>query len=254
MPESITKRIIGLLTPSASGLKAADVRIGLGYTCVRLSNGNAGLAWTAKSSSETCTHELKAGTLAGSTALELLQKLDSEGNPLARSIGLAAANALAVGLPRPVSRKEDTLDIINIKSDDRVVMVGYFGPLITAIRMTGCRLDIVELKTGITGVLTPDEGKKALAECTVAIITGTSIVTNTIDELLSSLGRPRAAVILGPSTFMLPQVFAGTPVTHLAGAWVMDADRVVKIVSEGGGTMILKKHMSFETICLNQNK
>jgi uncharacterized protein (DUF4213/DUF364 family) len=129
-------------------------------------------------------------------------------------------------------------------------MVGYFGPLIPVLRLTNCKLDILELKTDKPGILSPAEGRASLATCSVAIITATTIITDTLDELLAGLGKPRAVVILGPSSIMYPAVFSGTPVTHIAGAWVRDAGAVEKIVSEGGGTMILKKHLEFVTVCL----
>lgn len=246
---SIRETAIDCLRPVSKGLSVADVRIGVGFTSVRLDNGSIGLAWTAESVSESCTRENRAGTLAGSTSLDLLEMLESS-NPLSRSVGLATANALVASLPRPRSTTGDVLDIVRIKAADRVAMVGYFGPLIPAIRMTGCTLDILELKTSTPGTLSPEDGKPLLAACTVAIITGTTIVTGTLDELLAGLVEPRAVVILGPSSIMCPPVFDGTPVTHIAGAWVKDAAAVERIVSEGGGTMILKKHMDFETICL----
>ena len=250
MPDTITRKIIDFLLPATEELRAVDVRIGLGYTSVRLNDGNIGLAWTANTFSESCTHEHRAGTLAGSTARDLLEMLSSGANLLARSIGLATANALAARLPRPQSSRENTLDIINVKTGDKVVMAGYFGPVIPRLKATGCRLDILELNTDKPGVISLEEGRQALADCSVAIITGTTVVTNTLDGLLAGLGKPRAVVILGPSSIMCPQVFTGTPVTHIAGAWVNDAAAVEKIISEGGGTMILKKHMIFETICM----
>lgn len=76
------------------------------------------------------------------------------------------------------------------------------------------------------------------------------MITGTIDGLLSGLGSPRAVVILGPSSFMRPEVFTGVKVTHIAGARVRDGGTVEKVVSEGGGRMILKRYMDFETICL----
>ncbi len=252
MDKSIQQKIIDFSKPASNGLIAADVRIGLGYTTVRLDNGNIGLAWTAESHSGSCTHEAKAGTLAGRPAAELLEMLVNPRNPLSRSVGLAAANAISAGLPRPETTKEDVLGLLKIQPSDHVAMVGFFGPLVPALRGTGCRLDIVELKSGVPGTLSPEEGRASLAACSVAIITGTSIVTGTIDELLAGLGKPRAAVILGPSTFMRPEVFAGTQVTHLAGAGIRNPGAVERIVSEGGGTMVLKQHMDFEIICIKR--
>jgi uncharacterized protein (DUF4213/DUF364 family) len=193
MPENISQRIIDFLTPVTAGLTAADVRIGLGYTSVRLSNGNAGLGWTAERSAESCTHELRAGTLAGSAARELLDMLGS-GKPLARSVGLATANALVAGLPHPESSKEDVLDIVKVQAEDSVVMVGYFGPVIPVLKKTGCRLDVLELKIDKPGTLSLEEGREALAKCSVAIITGTAIVTGTMDELWrASVSRGRSS-------------------------------------------------------------
>lgn len=251
MSKTIQQKITGLMAPAAEGVTVADVRLGLVYTSVRLDNGNTGIAWTGQRRSGGCIHQPKAGTLAGRPARELLDMLADRDNPLYRTIGLATANALAAGLPRPATVSTEILEIINLQPSEHVVMAGFFGPLIPRIRRTGCRLDILELGKGIPGTMSPEEGRPSLAACDVAIITATSVITGTMDELLSGLGDVRAAVILGPSTFMRPEVFSGTPVTHIAGARVRDSQAVERIVSEGGGTKTLKQHMDFETICLN---
>jgi uncharacterized protein (DUF4213/DUF364 family) len=250
MDKTIQERIIDYLKPVSENLSVADVRIGLAYTSVRLENGNLGLAWTARKRSEGCTHEPKAGTLAGRPAGEMLELLVSANNPLSRSIGLATANALAAGMPRPETTSVDVLDLVDIQASEHVVMVGFFGPLIPRLRRIGCRLDILELKRDRPGTMSPEEGRASLAACNVAILTATSVVTGTTDDLLSGLEQPRAAIILGPSSFMRPEVFSGTPVTHIAGVRVRNAPAVEKIVSEGGGTRILKPHMDFVTLCL----
>jgi uncharacterized protein (DUF4213/DUF364 family) len=250
--ETIQQKIVDYLKPVSEGLVAADVRIGLGYTSVRLDNGNIGLAWTAQGRAGSCTHEEKAGTLAGSPAGELLELLASPNDFLSRTIGLATANALAAGMAPPESTTIDVLKLVHIQATDHVVMVGFFGPLVPRLQQTGCRLDILELNRDRPGTLAPEEGHTSLSACSVAIITATSIITGTIDELLSKLGKPRAAIILGPSSFMRPEVFSGTPVTHIAGSRISNASAVEKIVSEGGGTMILKPHLNFETIVLKR--
>jgi uncharacterized protein (DUF4213/DUF364 family) len=250
MEKPIQQRIIDCVKPISKGVAVVDVRVGLGYSSVRLDNGNIGIAWTAQSHSGSCTHEAKAGTLAGRPAEELIEMLASPQNPLSRSLGLATANALAAGLPRPVTSRTDTLELVSIQASDRVVMVGFFGPLLPSIRKTGCHLDVLELNSDKPGTVSPEQGRPSLVECSVAIITATSIITGTMDGLLSGLGHPRAVIVLGPSTFMRPEAFTGTPVTHLAGARIRDVSATERIISEGGGTMILKQHMDFETICL----
>ena len=251
MSNTLQQKLINYLLPFADKANIADVRIGLGYTTVRLDDGNIGLSWTAKRTTGGCTHETKAGTLGGRPAVELLMMLANITNPLARSIGLATANALIAALPRQQSSREDVLSIVNITLADHVAMVGYFGPLVPVLKQTGCKLEIIELESDHQGTLTPEEGRASLANCSVAILTATSIVTGTYDELLSDLGNPRAVVVLGPSSPLCSHVFAGTPVTHIAGARIRDAAAVEKIVSEGGGTQILKQYVDFEVISCN---
>ena len=248
METAIQTRICNLLTPVAQGVGVRDVRIGLGYTCVELDNGQAGLSWTAKSHAGSCSHLPTAGTLAGQPAEALLGLLGGLGQSLAKSVGLATANALAAGLERPESTSTEILELIDVQPEEHVAMVGFFGPVVPRLKKIGCRLDIVELDANKGGTLTPEEGKASLAACDVAIITATSLVTGTMDGLLAGLGNPRAAVLLGPSTFMRPEVYVGTKLTHLAGSWVRDPRPVAQIVSEGGGTKILKKHLEFYTI------
>jgi len=249
---NIQKRLVACLIPQAEGHVVADVRIGLGYTAVRLECGHAGVAWTPKSDAPCCTHFQAAGTLAGRPAVELLAFLVDENSGLARAVGLATANALLSSLPHPPTSREEVISSLNITPDDSVAMVGYFGPVVTQLRKIGCRLDIIELNPhhGAGETLTPEQGREVLAGCSVAILTGTSLINGTCDELLAGLGSPRAAVLLGPSTPLCGEAFSGTKITHLAGSRVREADAVLRVVSEGGGTMLMKKYVDFENVAL----
>lgn len=248
MTLKIQKSLLDRLVPRGNHQKVTEVRIGLGYTAVALDSGHAGVAWTPGRTASCCTHFQKAGTLAGLPASELLPFLVDPTSELARAVGLATANALLAAQPQPVASREDVISVLGITSQDHVVMVGYFGPIIAGLQATGCRLDIVELVPRQGETLDPEQGRNALNLCDVAILTGTAMVNGTCDELLADLGRTRAAVVLGPSTPLCPEAFTGTRITHLAGARIRDARAVLRIVSEGGGTMLLKKHMDFLTV------
>lgn len=247
------KRLIDYLLPHAERQIVNDVRIGLGYTAVKLSSGHAGVAWTPKASSSGCSHFDKAGTLAGSPAKELVTLFGDETSDLARAIGLATANALLASLPKPPFLPQEIIDSLQITADDRVAMVGYFGPIIPQLRKIGCRLDILELNDEHMDTLPPGQTATVLAGCTLAIITGTSLINGTFGKLLASLGKPRAAVLLGPSTPLCGEIFQDTKITHVAGARVRDAEAVLRITSEGGGTMQMKKYMDFETMLTRQD-
>lgn len=235
---------------SGDKLKVKDVRLGLGYSCVELSNGSSGLAWTPSGySSPTCSRMREAGTFKGRSASEILQWLTSD-NVLQRAAGVAVFNAVNSNLKREYD-DDEAVSLLNIQANEKVVMVGYFAPVIPKVEATGCSLKIMELDSGRSGTVSQEEGHGALAECDVAIITATSIINNTIDGLLASLKKNRAAVILGPSTPMCPEVFKGKRISQLSGSIVQDIESVKTVVSEGGGTKNLKKHLRFASVSCN---
>jgi len=246
---TVQKRLVDLLWPHAERAIIKDVRIGLGYSAVEIGTGHAGVAWTPQENASSCTHLDAAGTLAGSPARAVLAMLAQERSDLARAVGLAAANALLAALPRPVAIHEEVIASLHITDADHVVMVGYFGPIIDGLRKSGCRLDIVETNPPPgEDILSPQQGKEALASCTVAIITGTTLINDTFDEVAAALGNPRAAVLLGPSSPLCGEIFHGTKITHVAGSRVTNADAVLRVVSEAGGTMRMRPYLEFETV------
>jgi uncharacterized protein (DUF4213/DUF364 family) len=250
MSLNIQRRLLEYLIARTGELRVEDVRIGLGYSAVKLDNGYAGLAWTPRRTDGGCTHLHTAGTLTGKPASEMLSGLVEE-NAILRALGVATANALLAGNPRPGATNVNALEPAKISPACHVAMVGYFGPLVKELREVGCRLDIIELDSTRPGVLSPEEGERVLACCDVAILTGTSLITGTLDNLMASLGTPRSVILLGPSAPLCPEVFADTPLTQVSGARVLDCDGVLRVVSEGGGTPLLKKYVAFETLLLN---
>lgn len=222
----------------------ADVRIGLGYTCVELKDGAAGIAWTpGRGAASSCTHLPKAGTIQNSSEHDILQLLDSD-NHLERAIGLATFNAINSRAERPY-RDEEAISLLQIQATDKVVMVGHFAPVIPKIKKTGCCLDVLDLNSAKPGIVDLRSGPELMAECDVAIITSTSIINNTIDKLLGHLQNNRAAVLLGPSTPVCPEAFSDTRITQLSGSMVQETEALKRIISQGGGTMLMKKYLQF---------
>jgi uncharacterized protein (DUF4213/DUF364 family) len=227
----------------------ADVRIGLGYTYVELLDGAAGIAWTPdRYAASTCTHLPKAGSIQDTSEHDLLQLLDSD-NHLERAIGLATFNAVHSRKRQDYSDTE-AIAMLDIRAADHVVMVGHFAPVISKLKRTGCGLDVLDLNTAKPGVVDLRSGPDLLAECDVAIITATSIINGTIDGLLRYLQKNRAAVLLGPSTPICPEVFSNTRITQLSGSLVKEAEPLKRIISQGGGTMLMKKHLEFVNVAV----
>ncbi len=182
----------------------------------------------------------------GTSAADALATLDS---PARSAVGLATANALANRFPLGhgttdhASVPGDVLDVLQLEPVDHVGMVGCFTPLVERIRQRVRRLSIFERAPRLTpGLLPEDQAAELLPQCSVALITATTLMNGTIDALLGVAANCREVVLLGPSTPLVPEVFAKSPrrATLLAGVVVTDAEELLRTVARDGGTRDFK--------------
>jgi hypothetical protein len=239
----VAEALVEAAAPLACSVEAVDVRVGLGYTAVKLADGNVGTAMTF--------HEvdfLGCGVftglrpLAGRAAWDLVQLLGSP-HPAESAVGLAAVNA-CLNRKTEAQKKGDVLAHLALDKSDRVGMVGCFGPLIAPVRKRAGSLEIFErIARPCEGLRPAAEVTDALTRCTVALVTGTAVVNNTIDAVLEAASACRAVVVLGASTPLCRKAFGHTPVNMLSGVVVRDGGALLRIVSEGGGMRQFKKHV-----------
>jgi hypothetical protein len=248
---TILDRLYNHLLPHIKDRRIAELRIGLSYVGVLLDNRAAGIAAVLPESSvRSCTVLKEAGTYIGSSAVKTLEYLIAGKSALYRAIGLATANTIYFPKTEVTENREATT-YLNIQANEKVAMVGLFGPLVERIRKTGAMLTIIEKNPQRLELLSQEDKQRALKECDVAIITATTLLNNTFEETIALLGTPRSVVLMGPSTPLVPEIFQDTPVTHLGGAVVADAAEVLQIISEGGGTPALRPHLRFLNLIKN---
>lgn len=240
----IARRLFDSVFHRGENAVIEEVRIGLGYVGVLLDDRRMGLAaMLLHELPSGCSVFPDAGKLAGSRARSLLRNLIEGQNQLTKALGLAAANAVLHAASG--EDEKDSLSIMKLVSEDHVAMVGLFTPMIPKIEGTGAKLTVIERNPARLAVLDKKESGRILKECTVAIITATALLNDTLEEVLNGLGNPRHVAILGPSTPLCPEIFQGTPVNHLGGAAVRDTKKVMQIISEGGGTPAMRPYLRF---------
>jgi len=232
----------------AGDICVSDVRMGLGYTAVLLDTGSVGLAYTFRDKAESgCSVFQGKRPLAGAPVRDVLQYISSDGL-LERTVGIAAANALfntsnaADSLPGCSSSEGDLLDVLALTKDDRVGMVGYFGPLAPVIRQRAGELIIFEENMARSDGLCPgSSAAELLPSCSVVIITATAIINKSFEHIAAAAASCRLKAVLGPSTPLAPAIFKDYGVTHLSGVIGVDAAEILRVVSEAGGTRFFMK-------------
>lgn len=232
----ILEKILDITSRNASNIKVADVRIGLGYIAVLLENNQAGLAYTIHEDfMECCSLFHGSLPLSGKKALELLCFLKSD-NSIKIAVGLATTNAL-MNYQKQGMKTGDIIQNLNIGPTDQIGMVGLFKPLVEPLKKKAASLKIFEQnpKRQTDETLPIQDIKDELPKCQIAIITSTSILNHTIDDLLTFTKGCREVVLLGPSTPLISEAFKDTSISCLSGVIVVNSNEILRIVSEGGG-------------------
>lgn len=234
-PLTTDRRLVTQLAGAAREATVADVRIGLGYIAVKLTDERTGVAYTFRDQAQGgCAVFNGIRPLAGRSASDLLTLLESP-DAIEAGVGLACANALA-NRDQPGQLGGDILEHLEVRADDDVAMIGHFGPLVEPLRHRARSLTIFERVAAPTEALRPQgEALVALPRCQIALVTATSIINHTVDGLLDAARACRQVAILGASTPLVAEAFAATAVTLLSGVVVASPGGVLRVVSEGGG-------------------
>ncbi|MDY0186532.1 MAG: DUF364 domain-containing protein [Syntrophus sp. (in: bacteria)] len=218
-----------------------QVTLGLGYTAVTTSDGGIGIAYTYFTNKGSCTFVNRYYDFEGKPALELLEKLKSP-LPLEKTMAVALVNALNYEyvLSLPEDRENKVLfESFQIGEKTRVAMVGDFAPVARMIKEKGALLEVIDIAKSMGNK--EDFYGKLKDWAQVMILTSTSILNSTTEEIFQYTGGGVKTILLGPSTPMIAEVFSHLPVHMLAGTVPIDKDKVLKAVRHGVGTRVIQR-------------
>ncbi len=232
----IVERLHAALRERAAQVAVDQLVVGLGYTAVVLEDGGAGLAYTWADDRSGCSHLRGWDGAEGSPAVRLLDLLLAAGG-LERSIGMAAANALnhavALELPEDEGAAGSLVRELGIGRGTRVSMVGFFPPVARVFAELGVELDVVDDAKGMGDQDAFGERLREWAE--VLVMTSTTLLGDTADELLLAAGPQARVAFLGPTTPLVTAAYAGTGVELLGGTVPREVPEVLRAVRHGGG-------------------
>lgn len=251
----IEDKLLEVAIPRMKNLKVDDVRIGLGYTAVLNSAGGLGLAYTLRERVPLghCTSVKMAGQLVGIDLEQAALMFTDSRNVLNAAIGLAAINSVA-DTDNPGFIKGDLMDILDIQKGEWVGMVGYFAPLVKKIKKKTRHLFIIEDKVEYRRKGTYKIFDEIMSNCQVMIITATTLINKTLNEILENTANARIRALLGPSTPLYQAPFRGNGIDFISGMVVNKPQQVLEIVSQGGGTGVFKKYCAKVNLKIEENQ
>jgi len=250
------KHIDEIVAPLPDG-RVRDIRIGAFWTAVVIEvrgQPRCGLASTIRTDDN---HHYgagpavrEAGSLLQRSARELAQLAHSP-HPLEAALGMAAINAL---LPRQEAQWLDLNAgevIARHGAGKWVALVGHF-PFIPQLREQVGNLTVLEQRPAGRD-LPAEAAVKVIPRAEVVAITGTTLLNQTFEGLIT-LCRPESLVlVLGPSTPLSPILFE-YGVDLLSGSVVEDVGAILRAVSQGANFRQVHRHGVRLVTMSKQNK
>ncbi|MFX1344071.1 MAG: Rossmann-like domain-containing protein [Promethearchaeota archaeon] len=238
--------------------KISKVVIGLGYTGVEISPDDVepilGLASTLPSviNNVDCSKIKFAGNLTNKKLIELAEWSYLEPS-LEKIIGIAALNAVSQHILRLKNHYSklfgDPLEFLEINQDTSITIIGLMKPLIRKLMKKTRDITLVEDTLRVPEDFqefnfrtTIDELKKDEVSTDILFCTGTSLINNTLGQVLLLFRRKsKKIIVMGPSVGILPDILFNHGVDIVGGMEITNSEEVLKILQEGGGTKLFKK-------------
>lgn len=221
----LISNVLEAAKPYLEGRRIRDAVVGLSLIAVELDNGNVGVSYVLRESLPAgCSVFPYVQDIIGKPAKEVAEWVLSGQEDAKRGIGMAVITA--------ASRSQNLQDVedpglsfgVNVYPRDKVGMIGYIHPIAMEFKRKAKDVIIFDMGLSLRGgnkgeVYSMEDQPRLLPTCDIVILSGTTMINNTIDELLSMCPNAREIIMLGSSTPMFPEAFRDTKITVLAGAW-----------------------------------
>ncbi|MBE0577564.1 MAG: hypothetical protein IH613_16920 [Desulfuromonadales bacterium] len=160
-------------------------------------------------------------------------------DPVHNMLGLAAINAICQHVMRITDFTPgiaaDSLGLMNIEDGDRVGMVGFFPPLLKYLRGSNAELVIVEKNQQLIERypnLHVTLDVTALNRCNKVLCTSTTLLNDTLDEVLMHCTGAEHISVLGPTAGYFPDPLFARGVDVLGGRMIKDGMLLLQLVAE----------------------
>jgi len=160
-------------------------------------------------------------------------------DPIKAMVSLAAINAICQHVMREtnyaVDSATDSLGLLSISAGDNVGMVGLFTPLIKTIKKAGAKMVVLEKKEQLVQrypdlpiTLDPTE----LSTCNKILCTSTTILNNSLDEILAHCSPAAFVSVIGPTAGYFPDPLFARGVDVVGGRVVKNGELFLQLLAE----------------------
>jgi uncharacterized protein (DUF4213/DUF364 family) len=174
----------------------------------------------------------------GMNPIDLAEEFKSS-NDFQKTLGLGAINAISQYIFRnssfPFDFTTDSLGLLDLNQNDSPGMVGFFPPLVAQIKKMGIQLVIIEKKANLVQKTNNWEvtlNPARLEECNKILITSTTILNESIDDVLRFCSQAEKISIIGPTAGFFPDPLFSRGVNIVGGTFIHDSNLFMELISK----------------------
>lgn len=230
-------------------LTVVDGVIGINFVGVKLSNGRCHFIYLMREMLPSGDMIFPYGEkMIGMDAWEVAKWALTGAEDLQRSLGVAALNAASPFYFDPAYQdEEDFYDTVT--EEDILGVIGHMPPL---VKKYGNKVKkyisfdrAIDIQGSVEGakVYPMEMQKELLPTCDVVVITGTTMINHTTEEILSMCTGARAIYLSGFSLPYYPEAYKGSGISAIGSLYFTeDSDKLFRPLSLAAGRMRIREH------------
>lgn len=219
------------------------------FALIMLEDGSAGFFYVWLGDTLQRLGGLHASDFIGCDPLLLIEKLTDQ-RPEQRALALGAVNAVSQHVMRRAGltlSAAGSMGELSFGPEDHVGMVGLFPSLARRLAERGVALSVVEKRphlldasSGFSVSLDP----AVLATCNQVLITGSTLLNDTLDEILTHCQSAEHVALIGPTASCLPDLLFERGVHAVGGSVVLELESLrVRLGEDGGWGNAVQKYV-----------
>ncbi len=156
--------------------------------------------------------------------------------PFHRILYIAYLNAV-INSESDKLHDNDIFDQVDFTSYQNIVMVGQFLPLIDKFKKNDIHVNVFDINKEGPEFRNMDLQEKYLNGADALILTSTSLLNNTFENIISATHSDSNVFMLGPSSILTEEFFGFSQIKMIFGSLFEKNDkRVLNLIANGGGT------------------
>ncbi len=223
-----------------------DVRIGIYKTAVKLTGERYGVAGTHRAKSGDYKYRTKrdqgpfsTNHIIGQSVANLFRAPSS---PIVDNLKVATLNALSAKILQDTDYQliidKDPIDLVDLSGQKTISIVGAFKGYIQKIGATDHQMNIIEIRPEAIPpeyrkhFVPSEQAANVLPHSDIVIITGSTLVNNSLKDLVQYLPKAGTTILVGPSSSFIPDVLFEQGIDIIGATHITHPQKMLQIVSE----------------------